>query len=100
RRGFSAKKAVLWQTLFFAAAHASIHRLLPTAIIGTLLGALTLRSRSIWPAVFCHTSYNGYMVMKGSGRLPYVEAAWFPYLPWLAIPGILILIAIRPKQVD
>ncbi|MFT4649539.1 MAG: sodium transport system permease protein [Planctomycetota bacterium] len=98
RRGFSARKALLWQTLFFAAAHAQIHRLMPTAIMGLLFGALTLRARSIWPAVFCHAAYDGYIIMQATGRLPYMETAWFPYLPWLALPGIILIVLIKPKQ--
>ncbi|MCP5020747.1 MAG: ABC transporter permease subunit [bacterium] len=98
RRGFSTRKALLWQALFFAAAHASVHRLLPTAVIGFLLGGLTLRARSIWPAVFCHATYNGYMVLMGSKRMPYMDAAWFPYLPYLAIPGAVLLIIVRPRE--
>ena len=101
RRGFSARKALLWQTLFFAAAHASVHRLMPTAIVGLVLGALTLRARSIWPAVFCHATYNGLLILGPSGvdRLPFMNTSWYPFMTLLAIPGLALLILL-PKAKD
>ncbi|MCA9000922.1 MAG: CPBP family intramembrane metalloprotease, partial [Planctomycetes bacterium] len=101
RRGFGVPTALLWQTLFFAAAHASIHRLLPTAILGLLFGGMTLRARSIWPAVICHGAYDGFMVLKATGRLPFADAGWFAYLPWLAVPGVAIwFLVARPTDQD
>ncbi len=98
RRGFSARRALLWQALFFAAAHASLHRFVITGGLGLILGGITLRARSIWPAVFCHVSYNGYLALMDRGELPYMDASWFPYLPWLAIPGAVLLFVIRPNK--
>ncbi len=96
RRGFSARKALIWQAVFFAAAHASLHKLLTHTFIGFVLGALTLRSRSIWPAVFLHATYNGYTVMRATGRMPYTDTAWFPYLPLLIVPGVWLLATAKP----
>lgn len=62
RRDLSTPRILMWQALLFAAAHASIHRFAPTALLGALLAAITLRARCIWPAVLLHATYNGLVV--------------------------------------
>jgi sodium transport system permease protein len=84
RRDLSAWRSVFWQALLFGAVHASIYRFAPTATLGALLAALTLRSRSLLPAMVLHISYNGLLVL-GS------ESGWFqaPWVPWLLLPAVL-----------
>jgi len=86
RRDLSPARAALLQALLFAAAHMSIHRMAPTALIGFVLGALTLRSRSLYPAMLLHVGYNG-MIALSDG------APWLadPRFAWLALPGVLLL---------
>ncbi len=92
RRGMSTSKALFWQTVFFAAAHASVHRLMPTAIIGLLLGVLTLRARSILPAILLHATYNASIVMQGMEVIPsQADGGWPMHLAWLAIPGVALM---------
>ena len=87
RRDLPAWRVVLWQALLFGAVHASLHRFVPTAFLGALLAALTLRCRSLWPAVLLHTAYNGSLVL--SEHLPWLEASW---VPWLAVPALALLL--------
>ena len=63
RRDLPALKVVGWQALLFAAVHASLHRFLPTGVVGAVLAAITLRSGRLWPAVVLHTSYNATLVL-------------------------------------
>jgi membrane protease YdiL (CAAX protease family) len=93
RRDLSPWRTVLWQALLFGAVHASLHRFVPTAVLGGLLATLTLRSRSLWPAVLLHTAYNGSVVL--SGDLPWLEADW---VPWLGAPALLL--ALLPGRRD
>ena len=58
RRDLPPLKVVLWQALLFGLVHLSIYRFLPTAILGGLLAMLTLRSRSLIPAILMHAAYN------------------------------------------
>ena len=51
--------AVLGSALLFALAHASIYRLMPTFILGLVLGLLRWRSRSIVPGMVMHAINNG-----------------------------------------
>ncbi len=93
RRDLPAWRSVLWQALLFGAVHASLHRFVPTATLGALLAALTLQSRSLWPAVLLHTAYNGSVVL--SGELPFLEEGW---VPWLAAPALAL--ALLPGRRD
>ena len=84
RRDLAAWRSILWQALLFGAVHASIYRFAPTAILGALLAALTLRSRSLLPAMVLHISYNGLLILG-------TESGWFqaPWVPWLILPAAL-----------
>ena len=91
RRGLTPMRALLWQALFFGAAHASLYRILPTAGLGLLLGALTLRSASLLPAVLVHAGYNAVVVLTGLERLS-TDGTWLStWGPWLALPGLMLL---------
>lgn len=62
-RDMKAHRIVLWQALLFGLVHASVFRFLPTAILGALLAAVTLRARSLWPAVLLHATYNAFAIL-------------------------------------
>lgn len=87
RRDLPAWRVVLWQAVLFGAVHASIYRFAPTAVLGALLAALTLRTRSLLPAVLLHIAYNGSLVL-GHDALPFLSSPWTPYL---AVPALLLL---------
>ncbi len=63
RREMSTWKILVAQAFFFGAVHASLHRFLPTALLGALLAALTLRTRSLAPAIALHAAYNALLVL-------------------------------------
>ncbi|MEZ6006060.1 MAG: CPBP family glutamic-type intramembrane protease [Planctomycetota bacterium] len=73
RRGMSKPKAIFWQALFFAAAHASLYRLLPTFLLGLVLGSMRLRARSLWPAMLFHAAYNTLLVVQSKEWVPAPE---------------------------
>jgi membrane protease YdiL (CAAX protease family) len=87
RRDLGPVRALVWQAVLFGAAHASLHRFLPTAGVGLLLGALTLRSRSLVPAVLLHVGYDGFQVLAAT-----VPWTGDPSLTWLALPGAWLLV--------
>jgi len=88
RRDLPSWKIVVWQAVLFGAVHASIYRFLPTAILGALLALITLRSRSLFPAVILHVAYNGSLVLGEAGPL---GADLVRFCPWLAIPAAALL---------
>jgi membrane protease YdiL (CAAX protease family) len=62
RRHLSPAAAVLVCALLFAALHLSPWRFLPQFALGCLLGWLTLRAGSCWPAAVGHAVHNGVLL--------------------------------------
>ncbi len=73
-------RVLAWQALLFGAVHASIYRFAPTALLGALLAAITLRARSVVPAVLLHGAYNALLVL--SDTWPVLSN---PHLAWAAL---------------
>jgi len=83
RRDLGAVSCVAWQALLFGAAHSSIYRFIPTAILGMVLTVVVLRTRSVLPAILLHAAYNSLLVVG-------VDSAW---VVWLSAGGLLLLAA-------
>lgn len=83
RRDLSPLRCAGWQAALFAAVHLSIYRVLPTAMLGVVLTFVTLRARSLWPAILLHASYNALILSQG-------RELWTPptWLPWVGILGL------------
>lgn len=111
-RRLGAWPAVLLSALLFGLAHASIYRLLPTFILGVLLGVLRWRSGSVVPGMVMHAVNNGligtlaqrpelaaWFGMQGSGG----AMPWGPVLTGTAVMigalGVLKLAA-PPRSLD
>ncbi len=89
--------AVLGSALLFALAHASIYRLMPTFILGMVLGVLRWRSGSIVPGMVMHAINNG--VIGTLAQRPEL-AAWFGMqgagatMPWgPVLAGTAVMVA-------
>jgi membrane protease YdiL (CAAX protease family) len=65
RKHLSPAAAVLICALLFAAMHLSPWRFLPQFALGCLLGWLTLRTGSCWPAAVAHAVHNGVLLAIG-----------------------------------
>lgn len=65
RKHLSPSAAVLICALLFAALHLSPWRFLPQLALGCLLGWLTLRTGSCWPAAVAHAVHNGVLLAIG-----------------------------------
>jgi sodium transport system permease protein len=64
RRTGTTRSAVLVSSIFFGLIHLSVFRFLPTFILGLIMAVLTVRCRSILPAVVFHLIYNGLSVIQ------------------------------------
>jgi len=62
RQRLSPAAAVLITALLFAALHMSPWRFVPQLALGCLLGWMTLRSGSCWPAAITHVVHNAILV--------------------------------------
>src|SRR5262249_115623 len=61
-RPFKPWTAILLSSFLFALYHMNVFQLLPTFLLGAVLGLLTLRSGSLWPAMLFHLLHNGLLV--------------------------------------
>lgn len=107
RRGGGTLMAILVSSILFAVFHLDPNRLLPTFLIGLVLGTIVVRTGSIFPAVIVHLVHNATLLLAQRHedwvrRLGLVDAAdlptWTllgPALSALVIGGLL-LFATRP----
>jgi len=65
-RRFGPNIGLVLSSLCFALFHLSVPRLLPTFLLGLVLGAVALRARSIWPAVLVHFLNNACVVLSAN----------------------------------
>lgn len=88
RRG-SAWKAVATQALAFALLHVLAFKILPTGVIGLVLGLFALRSGSLWPGVVAHTLHNGTLVLLAPSHPQVFDPdRWPAWGPWAAAGGL------------
>jgi membrane protease YdiL (CAAX protease family) len=91
RRVGTTRYAVLISSVGFAIIHQSVYRLMPTFVLGVMMAAVTVRTRSLFPAMVFHAVYNG-AAFLGLG-LEEAEAGvghWVGSLALLVI-GLLLL---------
>ncbi len=60
--GFRPRNAVMLSSFFFALFHMNVFLFVPTFVFGIALGLMTVRSRSILPAILFHFLYNGVLI--------------------------------------
>jgi sodium transport system permease protein len=90
RRVVSDRRAILLSSLFFGLTHLSIFRLLPTTILGVVMGLLVVRSGSLLTSIVFHMTYNGTAVL-GERFLP---QAWIEHGSWEIWAVSLVLLAV------
>ena len=115
KRG-SAVKAILMSAALFGFFHIlsnsaiSLDRLIPTTLMGILLGYVCYRSKSIWPGAILHMLHNGCLVFLGYFQPQLSQLSWFPAegenvpATWL-IPAIVVsliavamITAVKPSE--
>jgi sodium transport system permease protein len=64
RRRFTPWNAIWLSSFMFALYPMNVFQFLPTFLLGAILGLLTVRSGSIWPAVLFHLLHNGLLVVS------------------------------------
>ena len=102
----SAMRAILVSAALFGFFHIlsnsaiSLDRLIPTTLMGILLGYVCYRSKSIWPGAILHMLHNGCLVFLGYFQPQLSQLSWFPAegadvpLMWV-VPAIVVsLIAV------
>ena len=101
--------AVVLVAVAFGLFHQSVHRLPITIALGLILGLLTLRSGSIWPAMIMHLMHNGLALALGvvpgfAERLAWPESDGAPNPPgqWVlaaaAVAAVGLIMCVRPGR--
>lgn len=94
--GYGTKPAILISALLFAVFHLDPFRLLPTFLLGLLLGYLTIRSGSIVNSMVSHFINNSFALIIAT----FGTSAWLKYIIkdadtlqwWLLIPAAIIFL--------
>ena len=97
--------AITITAILFAIMHMSIYRLMPTFLLGMVLGYLTWRTGSIYNSMFAHFVNNSIPVLLLNGKLPLLQdwlsqfegtnAAEMKPMPiWLLGAAIAVIIAV------
>ncbi len=100
--------ALFLSSFLFAVAHSSIYRLLPTFILGLLIGFCALRSRSLITGMVIHAINNGLLVTfvhvpdlgkkLGMAELEYVPLSWSLGLALVTGIGVLLIVRGTPHS--
>jgi len=61
-RRFRARTAILISSFFFALFHMNVFQFAPAFILGVVLGLITVRAKSIWPAIIFHLLHNTLLI--------------------------------------
>src|SRR5262249_23698668 len=81
--------AIAWTAVLFGAFHFDMYRLLPTTVLGLLLGGLVWLTGSLWPSMLLHAANNTIAVL--ANNLPALRK-----IPWLqegtSIPTSVLLV--------
>ena len=89
RRTGTVRSAVLLSSAFFGLIHLSVFRFLPTGILGLVMAGLTVRTRSLFPAMVFHFFYNGIAVTSSEA----VEGMMTAEMrPWMWAGSLLLLV--------
>jgi len=90
---FRPRTAVLLTSFLFALFHMNVFQILPAFFLGVVLGLLTIRSRSLLPAILFHFLHNtvligGIHLVAGLDHVApdFVKHLWYPF-----ITGCLVL---------
>ena len=106
--GISALAFGIFHTL--SGSVAAFDRLIPTTILGLLLGFMAYKADSIWPGIVLHATHNAIVGFLAYYQPQLSQLAWFPGetdpIPWTWIAagavisalGLAIIIATRSSR--
>jgi len=92
---FRPRTAVLLSSFLFALYHMNVFQLLPAFLLGIVLGLVTVRSKSLLPAMLLHFLHNAALLVAMQ-LLPSVRGQWPFAVPslWPVVIGVSALIAV------
>ncbi|HZZ81049.1 MAG TPA: ABC transporter permease subunit/CPBP intramembrane protease [Gemmataceae bacterium] len=105
---FRPRNAVLLSSFFYALFHMNVFLFVPTFVLGVILGLLTVRSKSLLPAILFHLLHNAVLIALiplshySEGALPAVARVGWPIIIalCLGVAGALVWWLYRKPYVD
>ncbi|MCI0681095.1 MAG: CPBP family glutamic-type intramembrane protease [Gemmataceae bacterium] len=95
QKRFRPRTAIFLCSFLFALFHMNVFQFLPAFFLGVVLGLLTVRGRSVLPAMFFHLLYNGALLLSVPIKR-YLEPAplltWAPYVCGVFLAAALALL--------
>ncbi|MFK7767806.1 MAG: ABC transporter permease subunit/CPBP intramembrane protease [Mariniblastus sp.] len=101
----SAWKAIVFSSLAFGAFHMlgnsviAVDRLIPTTLVGLMLGYLAYKSNSIIPGIILHSIHNAFVIFLAYYQPQLMNQSWFPRedepipVSWVIVGAIVALVA-------
>lgn len=93
RYGFVA--GVVGSGILFGLQHAQLTNLVPLSLVGVVLGIVTFRAGSLWPAILVHATYNGLSIpflLMPEAEIPEISDATFMLAGLIATPVALAVL--------
>jgi membrane protease YdiL (CAAX protease family) len=87
---YGTRKAILYTALMFGLIHMNPWQFPSALLSGLLLGWLTLRTGSLWPAIFAHFLNNLSVTLSHALHLPYLSDGRYQPV-WMWLLGFLLL---------
>ena len=96
-QNFRPRNSVLLSSFFFALFHMNVFLFVPTFVLGVVLGLLTVRSRSLLPAISFHLLHNGVLIAliplsQYSGEMPGLMRDAWPWLIGVSLTAAAVLV--------
>lgn len=98
RRRFHPAMTILLVGVVFGLFHVALFRFAPTALLGVILAAIVLLTRSIFPAMLWHGLSNACSLLAFKLRLPLTELDPLSYLLGTAILAVALWIVWRNRR--
>jgi sodium transport system permease protein len=83
QKRFRPRTAILLASFLFALFHMNVFQFLPAFFLGVVLGLLTVRSKSLLPAMFFHLLYNSVLLLSVPIKHALDQAQLLNYGPYL-----------------
>ncbi len=106
----SAARSIILAAVVFGAFHLSPYHFMPVFLIGLVLGYITVRTGSIFPAMFVHVLYNAVAFsvreISGPAAVSWLGQTDHVPVPILVVSGVVLLVSLlmlpqsRPRNLE
>jgi membrane protease YdiL (CAAX protease family) len=77
---YSRLHAILWSSAIFGLAHLNPYQFFTALVLGIVLGWLYERTSSLWPSIYLHGAFNGFVTFSANAEGSGLDDAWTWFL--------------------